>query len=422
MEVRIPYGRGSLRAELPAGTTEILTSGIGRLSAGQPGQVLVRQAMQRPIASPTLRELAAGKRTAVILISDHTRPVPSRDILPPMLEELKAGNPEIEVTLLVATGCHRGTRPEELWEKLGDEIYGHYPILVHDCERNNVPIGVLPSGAELVVDRAALECDLLVAEGFIEPHFFAGFSGGRKSVLPGICDKKTVMGNHCSAFLASPEARSGTLDGNPIHADMIAAARMAGLAYIINVILDEQHRTVAAFAGDAIEAHRAGCALLVKHCGVRPQRKGDIVVTSNGGAPLDQNLYQAVKGIVTAEALAAEGGTIVMCAACADGAGSTAFYEALRDSESAGALLEKVLAVPQAETTIDQWQYQMLVRVLVRHRVILVTRPALRGMVREMKMDYAPSLDEALRMAMQGRGPETHILAVPDGIGVIPLA
>ena len=125
---------------------------------------------------------------------------------------------------------------------------------------------------------------------------------------------------------------------------------------------------------------------------------------------------------MTAEALVAEGGTIVMCAACADGAGSTAFYEALRDSESAGALLEKVLAVPQAETTIDQWQYQMFVRVLVRHRVILVTRPALRGMVREMKMDYAPSLDEALRMAMQGRGPETHILAVPDGIGVIPLA
>ena len=421
MGIHIPYGSGSLELDDARLDVETLTSRIDSLRSGLSGAELVRRALASPIGSPRLSELARGKRSAVIIISDHTRPVPSREILPAMIDELRAGSPDIGIKLLVATGCHRLTSTDELRRKLGDEIYDSFPVVVHDCRSGeNVPIGTLPSGAELVVDRTALECDLLVAEGFIEPHFFAGFSGGRKSVLPGICDKKTVMGNHCSAFLANPLARSGILDGNPIHRDMTAACRMAKLQFIVNVILDSEHNTVAAFAGDAIDAHRAGCDELMRWCGVRPEKRGDIVVTSNGGAPLDQNLYQAVKGIVTADAVAADGGVIIMCSECADGSGSDDFYRSLRGCASPQALLDQILTVPQDETEMDQWQYQMLVDVLVRHRVIMVTRPELAGMVREMKMDYAPDLESAMDAAMALRGNDAHIVVMPDGISVVP--
>ena len=420
MSVKVKYGHSDLTVETKDNNYEVLTSRIGELHPGLSGAELVKKAMENPIGSPRLRELAKGKKTAVVIISDHTRPVPSKDILPFMLAELREGNPDIAITLLVATGCHRLTNTDELRAKLGDEIYEHENIAVHDCRRNNVKIGVLPSGAELVIDQRAYDADLVVAEGFIEPHFFAGFSGGRKSILPGICDKQTVMGNHCSAFLADPRARSGVLEGNPIHRDMVAACRLAKLAYIVNVILDEQHKTVAAFAGDAVEAHLAGCTELMRWCGVKPQKKGDIVISTNGGAPLDQNLYQAVKGIVTAEGVAAEGGVIIMCAECADGSGSDDFYTAMRDCESAQAMLEHVLSVPQKDTPVDQWQYQMLVRVLVKHRVIMVTRPELADMVHDLKMDYAPSMEKALEMAYADRGADAHMVILPDGIAVVP--
>ncbi|MGI6028682.1 MAG: nickel-dependent lactate racemase [Candidatus Heteroscillospira sp.] len=420
MSVKVKYGHSDLTVETVNDNYEVLISRIDELQPGMTGAELVKKAMENPIASPRLCELAKGKKNAVVIISDHTRPVPSKDILPFMLAELREGSPDIDITLLVATGCHRLTETQELRAKLGDEIFENEKIIVHDCRANNVKIGTLPSGAELVIDRVAQEAELVVAEGFIEPHFFAGFSGGRKSILPGVCDKQTVMGNHCSAFLADPMSRSGVLDGNPIHRDMIAAARMAGLAYIVNVILDGSHKTVAAFAGDAIQAHRAGCDELMRWCGVKPERRGDIVISTNGGAPLDQNLYQAVKGIVTAEGVAAENGVIIMCSECADGSGSDDFYTAMRDCPSAQAMLDHVLSVAQNDTPVDQWQYQMLVRVLVKHRVIMVTRPELAQMVADLKMEYAPSLEKALEMAYADRGEDAHLVVLPDGIAVVP--
>ena len=265
----LPYGRG--RQTLPVGACEVLESHILDLPACVDQTAAVRAAMDAPIGSPPLRELAAGKKTAVLIISDHTRPVPSRHIVPQMLRELREGSPEIEITLLVATGCHRGTVRKELEEKLGRDILEHERIVVHDCDSSPMTdLGVLPSGARLVVNSLAAEADLVVAEGFIEPHFFAGFSGGRKSILPGICSRTTVLGNHCAGFIDSPRAATGMLEGNPIHADMEAAARMAGLQYIVNVVIDAQKRVVAAFAGDALEAHHAGCSFLKRYCVVKP--------------------------------------------------------------------------------------------------------------------------------------------------------
>ena len=176
----------------------------------------------------------------------------------------------------------------------GDAIVDHEKIAINNAFDPDqfVHMGVLPSGADFNVNKLAAECDLLVTEGFIEPHFFAGFSGGRKSVLPGVCDQVTVLGNHCAKFIASDCARTGVLEGNPLHIDMVDAARQAKLAYIVNVIIDEDKKVVAAFAGNYVKAHETGCAFLKGYCRVKPQKRGDVVITSNGGAPLDQNMYR----------------------------------------------------------------------------------------------------------------------------------
>ena len=416
--LQLPYGKTTI----PLNETgmRVLRSRLDELVTDRSGGDIVREAMERPIKSRRLFELARGKKTCTVIISDHTRPVPSRDILPAMLSELRQGNPEIEITLLVATGFHRGSTTQELTAKLGEAIAANEKIVVHDCAdaAANVPIGVLPSGAPLVIDRVAAKTDLLVSEGFIEPHFFAGFSGGRKSVLPGVCDRVTVLGNHCSKFIDSPFARAGILDDNPIHIDMIAAAHLANLAYCVNVVIDENKKTVAAFAGDPMEAHEAGCAFLRPFCEAAAV-PGDIVITTNGGAPLDQNLYQCVKGLASAEATAKDGAVLIMLAECADGTGGDAFYHAFADCESPDALYGAIMATPQEKTAPDQWESQILARILRRNRVIMVTRPELEQTVRDMKMEYAHSLDAALSMARNMKSNSASVVVIPNGISVI---
>ena len=416
--IPIPYGRGSLPWNWPY--EGLLTSRLEGLKSEKSGRSLVEAALENPIGSESLPALAAGKKTCTIIISDHTRPVPSRDILPPVLRQLRQGNPDIQVTLLVATGFHRLTTTAELKEKLGPEIVRRERIVVHNAfdPDSNVKIGILPSGAPLVIDRAAVETELLIAEGFIEPHFFAGFSGGRKSVLPGVCDKATVLGNHCGAFIASPYARTGILEGNPLHRDMVAAAEMAKLAFIVNVVIDEEKKTVAAFAGDFRQAHQAGVAFLRPYCQVEAV-PADIVVTSNGGAPLDQNIYQCVKGLTAAEASAKPGAVLILCAQLADGTGGEGFYTSLRDCESPAAHFAQCAATPQSETIPDQWESQILARILMKHRVIFVSRPEMEQTLREMKLDYAPSLEAAMDMAKRDKGTNASVTLIPNGISVI---
>lgn len=414
--ITIPYGKNFI--EFDETGYNVLSSSIAELKAEGSGQDIVRKAMEAPIDSPRLCELARGKKNCVIIISDHTRPVPSRDILPNMFRELREGSPGIKITLLVATGFHRPTSSAELEAKLGTEIMNQCEIIIHDCRNpaSNTEIGRLPSGPPCIIDKAAAEAELLIAEGFIEPHFFAGFSGGRKSVLPGISDQVTVLGNHCSRFIDSPYSRTGVLDGNPMHEDMLAAARMAKLAYIVNVVIDENKQTVAAFAGNFETAHRAGCDFLLSYARVSP-KYADIVITSNGGAPLDQNIYQCVKGLTAAEATCNEGAVIIDCAECADGHGGESFYESLRDCASPEALYAEFMATPQESTIADQWESQILARILMKHRVIMVTRPELKSLVEEMKMTYASSLPEALEMA-KAAGKQS-ITVIPNGISVI---
>ncbi|MBQ9500678.1 MAG: nickel-dependent lactate racemase [Lentisphaeria bacterium] len=382
----------------------------------------VRRALADPIGGERLRRLAEKARNCVIICSDHTRPVPSRCLIPAMLEELRRGNPAIKITLLIATGCHRGTTRDELIAKFGRRIVETERIVIHDCLDDSMlrDAGVLPSGGRLILNRLALETDLLISEGFIEPHFFAGFSGGRKSVLPGIASRETVLANHCAEFIASPRARTGILTDNPIHRDMLFAARRAKLAFIVNTVIDAEKRIVRAFAGDPEQAHAAGVEFCRKqaHIEVPPS---DIVITSNGGYPLDMNVYQSVKGMTAAEAVCRRGGVIIMAAGCSDGHGGESFFRALSQAGSPDEILAEVLARPRNATVPDQWQYQILARILREFKVIMYAPECPQEMLKAMKLDAAATPDEALKKAFARCGRDAKVAVIPEGVSVIPV-
>jgi len=417
----LPYGRGKVECEIPEGRLAgVLEADLNRYEPGRTAKELIAAAMENPIGSPRLSELARGKKTVTVIISDHTRPVPSRDILPPMLAEIRAGNPDAAITLLVATGCHRGTTAEELRAKLGDGIFENEKIVVHDCddEANLVHIGTLPSGGGLKINRLAWECDLLVSEGFIEPHFFAGFSGGRKSVLPGVAGRESVLANHCAEFIAHPCARTGILEGNPIHADMLWAAKTAKLAYIVNVVLNEDKRVIHAVAGGAEAAHAAGCEFLGGLCRVKAV-PADVVISTNGGYPLDQNIYQAVKGMTAAEACVREGGCIIMLAKSDDGHGGERFFHQLADEPDIDRTMALFLSRGRNETEPDQWQTQILIRIMQRARIFYLS-DAPDDVVRALHMTPIHSVAEGLALASAHlANPAPSVTVIPDGVGLM---
>ena len=238
--IAIPYYRGTLDLHMDESNLKaVLEADIHGVERHGTEQDIVRAALAVPIGSPRLRELAKGKNKVVLVTSDHTRAVPSKITLPILLEEIRAGNPAADITILIATGLHRATTEEEQRRMFGDVIVDHEKIAVNnafDLEQF-VRLCTLPSGAEFCVNRIAAECDLLVTEGFIEPHFFAGFSGGRKSILPGICSQETVNENHSYRAISSPYALTGVLEHNPIHEDMVAAARAVHTEFIFNVLI-----------------------------------------------------------------------------------------------------------------------------------------------------------------------------------------
>lgn len=421
--IEFPFGKTEMGLEIPESRLRgVLVSGLHAYTPEADGEELVRRAMASPIGSEPLSVLARGKQKVVIIASDHTRPVPSKVIIPQMLAEVRRGNPRADITILIATGCHRGTTREELVDKFGEKIVREEKIYVHDCDDAAMltDIGVLPSGGACIVNKLAAEADLLLAEGFIEPHFFAGYSGGRKSVLPGICSRKTVLANHCAEFIDSPAARTGILEGNPIHRDMVWAARRVGLAYIVNVVLGADKQVVYAVAGDVEQAHEAGCAFLSKYCGAFAE-PSDIVISTNGGYPLDQNIYQSVKGMTAAEAAVKEGGVIIMLASADDGTGGEEFHRCMKAGKTPRGIYDEIMTRGRNETVGDQWMTQILSRILMRASVIYVSNAA-DDLVRDYHLIPAKTLDEAMRIAENLLGkPDASVNAIPDGVAVMVL-
>lgn len=420
-EFMLPYGKETLKAEIEEShLAGVLLSELHSYKAPKSGSELVQEALEHPIGAPRLCDMAVGKKKIVVISSDHTRPVPSHIIMPLLLAEIRKGNPDAEITILISTGLHRLTTKDELEAKFGSEITNKEHIVVHDCDDkdNLVYLGKLPSGGDLIINRLAAEADLLVAEGFIEPHFFAGFSGGRKSVLPGVASRATVMYNHNSAFIADPHSRTGVIEGNPIHNDMLYAARAARLDFIINVVIDAKHDPVFAVAGDCDLAHRAGREFLASKCQVDAV-PADIVISTNGGYPLDQNIYQSVKGMTAAEATVKEGGVIIMLSKASDGHGGKSFHETFRDEKDLNRMMQTFLDRGPDETIIDQWQSQIFARLLLKATVIFISSCD-DQLVEDMHMIPAHSVEEAMEKAKEIVKKEDYtVTVIPDGVSVI---
>ena len=420
MRIDIPHGKGTQTLTVADERLRAVLTPTHEEHEAADQQALVLQALANPIGSAPLHELARGKEKIVVITSDHTRPLPSAITLPLYLAEIRKGNPNADITILIATGVHRSPTQEEMLAKYGEGIVNHEKLLVHNASDDSalVLMGTLPSGGELWLNKLVAEADLVVSEGFVEPHFFAGFSGGRKSILPGVAGRRTVLYNHNAMFIHSDKSRQGNLNGNPIHEDMAFAAKTAKLGFILNVLLDGDKRIIAAFAGDSVQAHEAACALCLKQTSV-PAAAADIVVTSNGGYPLDQNIYQCVKGLTAAEACVHEGGVIILSAGLGDGHGGEAFYHWFADRNNADEVMRDIVNVPAGETHMDQWQAQILARVMQKAFCIFVAPECNRQMLEDMHMGWAPTVDAALEMATARMGSASTVTVIPDGVGVI---
>ena len=416
----LPYGKTRINYSIPEERIAgVLQSHSEEFVPDKSQTELVEAALAAPTGSKRLAEIAKDRKKVVIISSDHTRPVPSKITMPVILKELRSGNKDIDVTILIATGMHRPTTHDELVSKYGEDIVKNEKIVIHNAYRDEDMVfkGILPSGGELWLNKLIDEADLLMAEGFIEPHFFAGFSGGRKSVLPGIASQKTVLWNHNARFIADSKARAGNLDGNPIHRDMLFAAKAANLEFIVNVVINGEKEVIAAFAGDLEAAHAKGCEFLSSLARVKPVA-ADTVLVTNGGYPLDQNIYQTVKGLTAAEACVNEGGVIIMLSSCSDGHGGEFFYKLLAEQESAAAAYEALSSIPPSETQFDQWEAQILARVLKKATVILVSTDCSPKMITDMHMLQADTVEAAMEKAEAIVG-KTKITVIPDGIAVI---
>ena len=418
--IPIPYYTSTLNLHVDEENLKaVLTAKMHGFHAEKTQEQLVLDALEHPVGSPRLRELAKDKQKIVIVTSDHTRAVPSKITLPLLLQEIRSGNPQADITILIATGLHRPTTEEEQRRMFGDEIVDHEKIAINNAfdPEQFVELCTLPSGAVFQVNKLAAQCDLLVTEGFVEPHFFAGFSGGRKSILPGVCSERTVNENHSYKAVSHPRSNSGMLKDNPIHADMLCAAKAVNVQFIFNVALDGEKKIVAAWAGDLEKAHEAGVAF-IRQWSQCPVVTGDIVVTSNGGYPLDQNLYQSPKAMATAEACAGEDGVIIMCCSCCDGMGGAHFGEILQRGTPDE--IDRYLSeIPPQKTIPEQWCAQVCVRVLRKHQVILVTTFLDHDEVRRANMIPASTPDEALEIAYRLKGEHASVVVIPDGVSVL---
>jgi nickel-dependent lactate racemase len=419
MQVDLQYGREGLAVELPA-TTEILAT---RFVPGvESEQLAIRAALRNPIESPPLASLVGPGDQVVVVHTDITRATPNDRILPVVLDELlEAGIAAEDITLLNGLGTHRRQTDAELRAMLGDSIVENYRCTQHDCsdEANLFPLGRTSFGHPVRINREYMQADVRILTGFIEPHFFAGFSGGPKAILPSLAGKESVFSNHGLQMIAHPQASWGVTEGNPIWMEMREVALKTRPTFLLNVSLNTHREITGIFAGDMLAAHKAGSAF-VKESAMRPVDKSyDIVVTTNSGYPLDQNLYQSVKGMSAANQVVRDGGAIVIATACEDGLPDHGRYaELLGQVDSPQSILD-MISQP-GFTVQDQWQVQIQTQIQHRAEVHVYSDGLTDGQIQRAL--FVPCDDvEATVLQLQRRfGPQARICAIPEGPQLIP--
>ena len=359
MQVALAYGESSLPLDLPNKIDVIEPHAPPRIP--NPEKAL-SDALREPIFGPPLNELVKEDSSIVVVISDSTRPAPNREMVKAVLTEL--ANPIDRIEVLVATGLHRPTSDTELERMLGSDLQKTLRIFNHDARDTTClrKIGTTSSGRPILINRRYLDADVRITLGLIEPHFFAGFSGGAKLVMPGIAGEASILRNHDAEMIDHRNSRWGVLDKNPIHLEQREAARLAGCEFSLNVTTTGNGSIAGIFAGALEPAHDAGCQMALEAALQPVPEAYDVVVTTNGGHPLDLNLYQAVKGMDAAAQIVRPGGHIVMAAECRDGTGHGEFINILHTHETASAMVTAIRSDPVIR--VDQWQNQILGRVL----------------------------------------------------------
>lgn len=419
--IHLDYGRDGLDISVPEHALRGVLS-LNPAPAIAWAERGVRDALLRPTGCPPLAARARGAGSACVVISDITRPVPNKAILSELLPIIEMGGvPREEITILIATGTHRASTPAEIEEMVGAEIAAAYQIVSHDARDPETHrfLGETPRGVPIWVDTRFLDADLRVSAALIEPHFMAGFSGGRKSVCPGICGMETVKVWHGPHFIGHPNATMGVIEGNPVHEDSLYIAGLAGLHFICDVTLDEQRRVTGVHAGDYLAAWMKGVetARCVSEAAI--DEPVDIVVTSCAGYPLDLTFYQAVKGMVGALPILRDGGTIIIAARCEEGIGGPEFTETLLAEPDLDAFVEKTrqpgFFIP------DQWEIHELQRAVSRAEVMMYSEGIKPDLLSRCFVTPIASVEEGVRRAMEKHGPGASIAVIPKGPYVTPV-
>ena len=416
MKVDLSYGLQGLEIEIPE-TPGFL--GVLRPRKAPPLEdpaAAVAAALKTPLAAPPLKKIAENRQNACIVISDITRPVPNPLILPPLIKEIEdSGIPSEAITILIATGIHRPNQGDELIGLVGREIAEKYRIINHFSKQpeDMATVGEIEEGVPALINKHYLNAELKVLTGFIEPHMWAGFSGGRKSILPGISSLETLEYMHGPEMIADPGTVYGNLVDNPFHDAGLKVMQKAGADFIVNVTLDSEKRVTRVFAGDPVQAHLEGCRFLAPYCSLTLDEPLDFIITTNSGAPLDCNLYQTVKGITGAAPVVKEGGEIIIASACSEGAGSPEYKKILEMIDTPEDFLKRLMA--REFFIADQWCAQETYQVVVKHPVWLYSEGLTAEEISRYHMTPVDSIEKAVSRLLEKYGPKARWAVVPDG-------
>jgi nickel-dependent lactate racemase len=420
MRITLDYGRTGLEVELPDERV------VGPLAI-KPATPLanpnaaVAHAIANPIGSPSLAQVARGRKNACILVCDITRPVPNKIILPPLLRTLEVqGIPRKDILILNATGLHRPNEGAELVEVLGEDIVKNYRVENHHGKilEEHDYLGTTPNGVPVHLDRRYVRADLKITTGLIEPHLMAGYSGGRKVICPGIAALETVKVWHGPKFLEHPKADCGYLEGNPVHEENTRIAWMAGCDFIVNVCVDGQRRITWVGAGHMEKAWMEGVRFCEQVVRVPVPEPVDIVVTSCAGYPLDTTWYQAVKGLTGALPIVKQGGTIILAASLSEGIGSPEFQRLLADNPDLRIFKQRILG--KDYFVMDQWQLEELAKVIERCKVKVVSDGLPEDTLRRCHANPAASVETAVADCLTEYSSDARIAVIPKGPYVLP--
>lgn len=420
MRVKLAYGREGLWITLPESRS--ITIIESQYVAGlEDEQAALRAALASPVGTRSLTDLVGRGDSVAVVFSDITRPMPNDRVLPPLLEVLEAAGVSKDRTLLInALGTHRPQSREELVRMLGAEVVASYPIIQHDAwdDENLVDVARNRAGRMVRVNRAYAEADIRILTGFVEPHFFAGVSGGPKAVLPGIADIESILDNHGAHLLSHPGATWAVTDGNPLWEEIRDVALATQPTFILNVTLNRDREVTGVFAGDMLTAHRAAVDFVREHAMQPVSAPFDIVITSNSGYPLDLNLYQAVKGMSAAAQIVKPGGDIIIAAECWDGIPDHGEYgRLLREADTPRDLLARIMA--RGFRCHDQWEAQVQAQIQQRARVHVYADGLTDEELREAMVIPCRSVEQRVTELLQDKT-EARIAVLPEGPQTVP--